>query len=226
MTSDDFERFIEKAAPDYNAPPEPPREEMWAAIRERLPRAERRREAPALDIGERRAAREGRRRRMRRWTPWAIGIATAATLAVGFGLGRLTTDAVPGDRGPATVAGGGASEERVPSRSVRLAAAHHLGEAEALLTFYRTAQQEGDRVATAHWARELLSTTRLMLDARAGQDPALAQLLGDLELVLVQIVAAGAEPEDDRELIEDSMEQRQLLAKLRTASSGTPQLAM
>lgn len=222
MRSDEFERFIEKAAPDYNAPPEPPREEMWAAIRERLRRADRRRDGTALDLEARRAGRE-RRRRLRRWTPWAIGIAAAATLAVGFGLGRLTTDRAPADGAPASLA---AVEERGPSRSVRLAAAHHLGEAEALLTFYRTAQLEGDRAATAHWARELLSTTRLMLDARAGDDPSLAQLLGDLELVLVQIVAAGVEDEDERELIEDSMEQRQLLAKLRTASSGTHQLAM
>lgn len=222
MSSDEFERFIEKAAPEYNVPPEPPREQMWAAIRERLPRPDRRRDAAGLDLRARRAARD-RHRRLRQWTPWAIGIATAATLAVGFGLGRLTTDSAPAAGAVAIAA---AEEERAPSRSVRLAAAHHLGEAEALLTFYRTAQQEGDRVATAHWARELLSTTRLMLDARAGQDPALAQLLGDLELVLVQIVAAGAEPEDDRDLIEDSMEQRQLLAKLRTASSGAHQLAM
>ena len=64
------------------------------------------------------------------------------------------------------------------------------------------------------------------MDARAGDDPALAMLLGDLELVLVQIVAAGSEGSDERELIEESMEQRQLLTKLRTASSGPLKTSM
>lgn len=222
MKNEEFERLIEKAAPEYNDPPAPPTEAMWAVIRERLPRPERRLDGGALDLDARRAGRE-RRRRLRQWTPWAIGIATAATLAVGFGLGRLTTVPAPTGAGDVVPV---ASEDRAPSRSVRLAAAGHLGEVEALLTFYRTAQQEGDRAATAQWARELLSTTRLMLDARAGDDPSLAVLLEDLELVLVQIVAAGAEGGNEQELIEESMEQRQLLAKLRTASSGAHQMAM
>ena len=209
--SDDFERFIEKAAPEYNRPPEPPREEMWAVIRTRLP-------APGsgerLDLGARRAEKQ-RRGRAARWTPWAVGLAAAATLAVGFGLGRIT-----GDRAPAGVVPVAAAPADQPSQSVRLAAADHLGEAEALLTFYRTAHADADRAATAEWAQDLLSKTRMMMDARAGADPALAMLLGDLELVLVQIVAAGGEGGDEQELIEESMEQRQLLSKLRTVSSG------
>lgn len=219
--SDDFDRFIERAAPEYNRPPETPRDEMWAVIRERLPDPRRR---DVLDLNARRTQRD-RRRAWRRFTPWAIGIATAATLGVGFGLGRLTTERSPGGDAPASVATGREAEP-ASSQTVRLAAASHLGEAEALLTFYRTARQEADRAATARWAQDLLSTTRLMMDARAGEDPALAMLLGDLELVLVQIVAAGVEASDERELIEESMEQRQLLTKLRSASSGPLRTSM
>lgn len=223
--SDDFDRFIEKAAPDYHRPPEPPREEMWAVIRERLPAPDRRHDRrhdhqDALDLDARRAARE-RRRRLREWTPWAIGLAAAATLAVGFGLGRVTTT-----RGPAPAPVAAAEVDAGPSRSVQLATADHLGEAEALLTFYRNATREGDRETTARWARDLLSTTRMMMDARAGDDPALAALLGDLELVLVQIVAAGERDTEEHELIEEGMEENQLLAKLRTASSGPLRKAM
>ena len=216
--SDEFDRFIEKVGPEYNRPPEPPREEMWAAIRERLPEARRQ---DALDLGARRAHRE-RRRGLRQWTPWAIGVAAAATLAVGFGLGRVSSVRVP----PAAESVAAAPADALTSPSVRLAAEDHLGEAEALLTFYRTARLEADRAATARWAQELLSTTRMMMDSRAGDDPALAMLLGDLELVLVQIVAADIEGGDERELIEDGMEQRQLLSKLRTASSGPLKKAM
>lgn len=215
--SDEFDRFVEKAAPEYNRPPEPPREEMWAAIRERLPERRRR---DTLDVGSHRADRQ-RRQRLREWTPWVVGIAAAATLAVGFGLGRVSSERLPAAE-PVAVA----PAEATTSPSVRLAAEDHLGEAEALLTFYRTAKLEADRAATARWAQDLLSTTRMMMDARAGEDPALAMLLGDLELVLVQIVAADAEGGDERELIEQGMEQRQLLSKLRTASSGPLKKAM
>lgn len=216
--SDEFDRFIEKAAPEYNRPPEPPRDEMWAAIRERLPEPRRR---DTLDLDTRRAIRE-RRQRLRQWTPWAIGVAAAATLAVGFGLGRVSSDRALPAAEPIVAT----PAEATTSASVRLAAADHLGEAEALLTFYRTAKLDADRAATARWAQDLLSTTRMMMDARAGEDPALAMLLADLELVLVQIVAADVEGGDERELIEDGMEQRQLLSKLRTASSGPLKKAM
>jgi hypothetical protein len=37
------------------------------------------------------------------------------------------------------------------------------------------------------WARDLLTTTRLLLDSPAGADPARRELLETLELVLVQI---------------------------------------
>lgn len=214
--SDDFDRFVDRVAPDYNRPPDPPREEMWAVIRTRLPAARR----DPLDLDARRAKLE-RRRRLRRFTPWAIGIATAATLAVGFGLGRLSGDRPVGGAEPVV-----ARAEAAPSASVRLAAADHLGEAEALLTFYRTAGLEADRGATARWAQDLLSTTRMMMDARAGADPAIALLLADLELVLVQIVAAGEESLGERDLIEETMERRQLLPKLRNASSAPLKKAM
>ncbi|HSH45770.1 MAG TPA: hypothetical protein VK966_07935 [Longimicrobiales bacterium] len=224
MSDEEFHRFLERHAPDYNRPPEPPREEMWAAIRTRLPDRDGREgsggKAPA-DGTAISLERARRRRTARRWMPWALGVGVAATLTVGFGLGRVTRGTPPAPRptglgAAVTHASGGV--DGTASAPVRLAAAGHLGEAEAMLTFYRAADREADRAATADWARELLVTTRLLLDSRAGDDPALATLLQDLELVLVQITAAGGEPED-RSLIEDGIEQKQLLPKLRTASN-------
>lgn len=198
MTQDGMERLIE-AARDYNQPPETPRDEMWVAIRAELDRDR------SDDLARRRAARD----RLRRWTPWAVGLAAAATLAVGFGLGRLT-------RTPTPVATPVAASEG-PSTPVRLAAAEHMSDAEALLTLFRTAEESSDRTATADWARDLLSTTRLLLDSRVAQDPEMASLLGDLELVLVQI--ANAAGDEDRELIEEGIQQQELLAKLRIAAA-------
>lgn len=210
MTNDGQERRMLEAARSYNEPPEPPREAMWAAIREALPPAG----SGGSDDEDRLDLHAHRTRRgvdrLRRWTPRALGLA-AATLVVGFGLGRITGAS---ERAPApTVAP--ATDASLP---VRLAAAEHLGEAEALLTLYRSTDRAEDRLVTARWARDLLGTTRVLIDSRAGRDPVMAQLLGDLELVLVQIALAASDP-DDHSLIEDGIRERHLLSKLRSAAA-------
>ena len=222
MKQKDLERLLDVAR-DYNEPPEPPREEMWAAI---LAAREAGAEDPGLELDARRTVRE-RRARLRRWTPWALGLAAAATLAVGFGLGRVVERVTPGvgvgdGRSPvaAAAADAGATEAAEPSLPVQLAAADHMGEAEAMLTLYRSSDLPGDREAAARWARELLTDTHLLMDSRAGRDPKLAALLDDLELVLVQIASAsaGAEQDTERELIREGIEERQLMTKLRSAA--------
>lgn len=203
MKQEELERMIE-AAKDYNEPPETPTEEMWAAIRKALPHAR-----ATDDLAARRAARARRGQRLRRWTPWVVGLAAAATLVVGFGLGRLTQHPA----GPSE----GVAAESSPSTPVRLAAAEHMGEAEALLTLFRASDHSDDRMVTAEWARQLLATTRMLLDSRVAQDPEMATLLEDLELVLVQMANAGRA--GDNELIEEGIRQQQLLTKLRTAAA-------
>jgi hypothetical protein len=105
------------------------------------------------------------------------------------------------------------------------AAIQTLAQAEALLTTYRRA----DEVAAAHdqesmlqaarWARDVLSSTRLLLDSPASRDPQLRALLADLELVLAQIVQLSGTPlqAGERELIERAMRDRDLLPRLRSA---------
>ena len=209
MTDETTERMIE-AAQDYNDPPEAPTEEMWAVIREQLPAAGR---AGGADATDELAERRGRMSwQPRSWVPWAAGLAAAATLAVGFGLGRVT-------RAPdAPVAVADASETRSPA--VRLAAAEHLGNAEALLTLFGAGPAaSGDREVTADWARDLLATTRLLLDSRVAEDPQMAALLNELELVLVQIAHASAD--GDQELIEEGIRDQQLMTRLRVAQAPT-----
>ena len=224
MNQDEIERLICEGAPEYHAPPEPPRDAMWAAIREMLPRNGRiSARGDTGDIAARRARRL-RRDRLRSLAPWALGLATAATLALGYGLGHITRERAPAAPAPAAVA----DSERVgPSLPVRLAAANHMGEAEAMLTLFRTSDRADDRLATARWARDLLSTTRMLLDSRVAEDPQLATLLSDLELVLVQISIAAAEADPtDQQLIEEGIEQLQLLAKLRAAAETPTGMAM
>jgi hypothetical protein len=114
----------------------------------------------------------------------------------------------------------------------RAATLQHLMQAEVLLTSFRAESQSGVvDTQVASWARDLLSTTRLLIDSPAAADPQLRRLLDDLEIVLAQIAqlptqrARGERGEID--LIDEAVEQRDVIARLRTAlpagrrSSGT-----
>lgn len=102
----------------------------------------------------------------------------------------------------------------------QVAAVNHLTQAEALLMSFRTRSATDQRMDAqlASWARELLSNTRLLLDSPVAVDPERRPLLEDLELLLVQIVqlSPGSTPQD-REIIEQTLKQDQVLTKLRTA---------
>jgi hypothetical protein len=109
-----------------------------------------------------------------------------------------------------------------------MAAAQTLTQAEALLTAYRAgAERERDPIAARQlgsWGREVLGSTRLLIDSPAGDDPQLRALLNDLELVLVQIIQLSGAQLDagDRELIDRALQDRDLLPRIRTAVPAGP----
>ena len=133
---------------------------------------------------------------------------------------------------PATPRGTGANtgNGRVPpgesftnpgsSSAYQLTAVKHLSEAEALLTSFRTRSTTDQQMDAqlGSWARELLNKTRLLMDSPVASDPQRRPLLEDLELVLVQIVqlSPGSTPQD-REMIEKTLQQDQVMTRLRTA---------
>jgi len=191
------DRVLE-AARDYHLPPRAPREEMWAAI-----------------VAERERRRLTRRNLRRlRW-----GLALAATLVIGIGIGRSAWLRAP------------APDMRVaigaPSEAYRIVATQYLVRTEALLTDFHTETAAG-RLNPQFLAstRELLTTTRLMLDSPAADDPHLKVLLQDLELVLAQIAQLPAEPgqQDEIDLINQGLTQHSVLTRLRAATpaAGTP----
>jgi hypothetical protein len=97
-----------------------------------------------------------------------------------------------------------------------------LAQAEALLTTYRHAENVRDPQAmqqAARWARDVLSSTRLLIDSPAGNDPQMRTLFTDLELILAQIVQLSGTPLQarERELIDRAMRDRDLLPRLRSA---------
>ncbi|MFL5618509.1 MAG: hypothetical protein ACJ79A_08975 [Gemmatimonadaceae bacterium] len=104
----------------------------------------------------------------------------------------------------------------------RTAAMQTLAQAEALLTTYRSAENVRDPQAmqqAARWARDVLSSTRLLLDSPAGRDPQMRSLFTDLELILAQIVQLSGMPLQarERELIDHAMRDRDLLPRIRSA---------
>ena len=200
MTEDRFERLLREAAQDYHRPPETPREELWRRIA---------------------ALREARRRRRMiitsPWLRWGVGI--AAVLALGVGIGRWTAHS-PHAGQPAVAAAGGGNA----ALAYRVAAAQYLTRTEALLTGFRSEARSGMPDAQfARQARDLLGTTRLMLDSPAAQDARLKDLLEDLELVLAQIGQLPASSDrDDVQSINQGLEQRSVLLRLRTANPAGP----
>jgi len=94
----------------------------------------------------------------------------------------------------------------------------YLGQATALLiTLAGDAPRSGDDSRMVRRASELLTTTRLLLDAPSIDEKTRA-LLEDLELVLTQVVRLQTESgREDLRLIREALEQRDLLPRLHTA---------
>jgi hypothetical protein len=102
----------------------------------------------------------------------------------------------------------------------RLAVVEHLAGTEAMLTSFRSAAKRGEVDAQiTSWAKNLLTTTRLLQSSAAQEDPTMKRLLDDLELVLVQIAqytSTGIHHAEELELIEHSIERRGVIGKLHT----------
>ena len=197
--------MLEELRGSYHAPPETPRDDMWAVIEAGLAGAA----APVVSM-------EDARRRLRpawhRPAGWAA--AAAAVLVMGVGIGRMTAPV-----GTTVAAAAFSSKERV----VRTATAEHLGRTEALLTLVKADARGGtlDPVV-GPWAATLLTGTRLLLDTPDGVDASTRELLEDLELVLIQIVVVteaeeinGAPAGMELDLAMRGLENREVLPRIQ-----------
>ena len=214
-----FDAWIARTAPSLNAPGVVPVAEMWSTIGAAQDAAR------AAAAGQVPGVHPLHRRR------WFLPMTIAATLLLGVALDRLilagSTDA-PQTTVAITPSTGGATrpaltDSAARSELYRLSAVQTLSQAEALLTAYRAADA-GTRSDPATrqlggWAREVLGSTRLLIDSPAGADAQLRPLLNDIELVLVQIVRLSGTPLDsaDRALIDHALRDHDLLPRIRTA---------
>lgn len=204
-------RMVEAVRAEYHVPPAVPTDEIWNRIQ-----AARRAETPSSG-GATAAGSTFRPSDLPAvrlpWLRYATGI--AALLALGIGIGRMTSSSpeAPPSGPVATVA------ER-PDPAYTITTVNHLSRVETFLTALRTDPAGG---TFAGQARDLLTSTRLLLDSKGAADPRIRALLEDLELILVQVTALG-DPgsREEMDLITDGLEQREVLPRLRTMiPSGT-----
>lgn len=205
-----FDHLLREASRAYNPPPDEgamPLDDMWKSI-----------EAQAFPTA----------RRPRRYAQWAR---IAAALVVGVGIGRLSfsmgrhdapTFATTAAVGPAVIRPlTGADTTPV---SIDPATSRYLGQAAALLIALPAEASVGrPDQPFINRANDLLLTTRLLIDSQSGSDPAMRNLLEDLELVLVQVVRLEKERQPSRrtelELIQQALDQRDVIPRLRSAAN-------
>lgn len=108
------------------------------------------------------------------------------------------------------------------SGTYSVASQQHLTRAEALVATVATMPRDAMMDSlTARWAKDVLTNTRLLLDSPAGDDPVRRRLLEDLETVLVQLVQRSGRADEDRDMLDRTLEKTQLLTRLRSGATGT-----
>jgi hypothetical protein len=219
MKEEEFNELMRDAAETYRRPPDPPLDEMWGAIDASL--------GPRSDQGGvRRTSIPRKPSPLHFWQQQWFRI--AAALVIGVGLGRVwtTLPRATSSIGQLRVA---AVPDSVSSRSPNAKAAlsepydrattQYLGQTAALLIALPNEVRAGHADAQfISRAGDLLLTTRLLLDSPASSDPAMRNLLEDLELVLAQVVSLRNERgHAELDLINQALEQRDVMPRLQSA---------
>lgn len=199
-----FEQWLKDAAKSYHPPVPTPREEVWKRIEAA------RRNKHVIEL--------------RPWLRWAV--AAAAVLVLGIGIGRWSINRATLPAGSKAAAGTQVAHEidSLANVAYQVAATQYLSRTEAFLTSFRAdANRTANTGRLARQARDLLTTTQLMLDSPAADNPRLRSLLEDLELVLMQISQLNpVQDGHDRDLINQGMNQSNVLPKLRSAIPAGP----
>ena len=204
MTDERLQQLMTEAAPSYRVPQEPPLDAMWGRI-----------EAEHFDAA---LVRRVLPIRWRRWSRAISGI--AATLLVGFGLGRFTApdaEPLPG----VLVSGGTAAAPSTVAEPLQRTTSRYLDDAALLLASLNDNSAPMDARFATH-AAQLLTMTRLLLDSQAAAaDPNLRDLLEDLELVLAQVIRLNA-PGRAEELtfITAALNERDMVERLRSVAAA------
>ncbi len=224
MTTDRFEEFLKVHGDGYNKPPTTPKDAMWSAIEGSITEDVTTSEA---DVASLASARSKKRASVHSWQQgWGVwAAAAAAVLVIGVGVGRLSV--VPPTPGAVEIA----IMPEAQARSMRSMAVDYLTRTESLLTMVSSDARSGTvDEEVGQWGRRLLLQTRLLMDSPAVDDPVIGKLLGDLELILIQVAglsSAGPDIARDREeleMITEGLEDQDMMLRIRSAiPTGTVQ---
>ncbi len=193
MDEQELERRLGELKDTWRIPRDPPLAEIWEAV-----------EARAFPAPPAR----------RPWTH--ILLPLAAMLLLGFGVGQLSPRLLQRRSTPSTPAVAVTPMEVTDSRDPFVGiATDYIERVTGLLVTLTDAPHRGKTIPIAQ-ARELLATTRLLMDSPQASNARLRALLDDLELVLAQIVRLpprAASP--DVYLIDQTLDEREVLPRLR-----------
>jgi len=247
MNEDEMDELLITGARDYNEPNAAPREEMWARIAEarrqaRRPAGTEVRSTPWVRIAAAAvivlAIGIGIGRQLERATPTrttSVVTATAPTVQRDSApqpppsndtiIPRLRDETRKTENQVRELAAGSPrnnrSENAAPDLAYRLVMLRHIAGSEAMITAFRSSARTGEMDAQlADWSRDLLSTTRLLEASPVANDPTMRRLLEDLDLVIAQIaryVARGTVNTEELDLIEESINKRGVVTKLRSS---------
>ena len=210
MDDKELERRLVELRDTWRVAPEPPLDRMWAEIEEEA-------FAPTW---------------RRRWVRTLLPL--AAMLVVGFGIGQWAPPLLHlAGRGEppraerqvdATVESATPAQDAAATAPFVGVATDYLERVTALLVTLAEESRRGQPVEYSKaQARDLLATTRLLMNGPHVNDQHLRQLLDDLELVLAQIVRLPARPAaPDVYLIDQALDQREVLPRLRVLLAETP----
>jgi len=193
MDEQELERRLRELKETWRIPRNPPLEEIWQAVEARA--------FPA--VPERRS-----------WTRTVLPL--AAMLLLGFGLGQFAPRLLQQKSSkPAELVSVIPVVATDQSRDPFVGIATDYIERVTGLLVTLTDAHRGQMIRIAQ-ARELLATTRLLIDSPQASDPHLRALLDDLELVLAQIVRLPPRATSpDVYLIDQTLDQREVLPRLR-----------
>jgi hypothetical protein len=210
MNDDRLQDLLKDAAREYRVPKDPPLDVMWARIeREHF-------DAPVAAPADLTAGGPGR---SPRWLRAVAGI--AATLVVGFGIGRVTAPGNgDGSSLPAAVDLAANPVVRSPADPLQRTASAYLDDAEFLLASLPREASALDSTFVTR-ARQMLVRTRVLLDSPIGADPELRNMLEDMELVLAQMARLRTRPgAEELTFIAAAMDERDVVPRLRTAAAA------
>lgn len=199
MTNDRIDQLISKEAKSYRNPGELPLDEIWERI-----------EQDTFASGSTVPASERSRWRKGLWVVAGV----AASLIVGFGLGRVSA--------PVQEAGVVAADTVSTDIEAQLqvATSEYFDDAEVLLAALSDGGFNSDSTFISD-AVVMLARTRLFLDSSIGTDPLMRDVLEDLELVLVQLARLQTQNRpEDLTFIVAAMDERDVVPRLRHAATA------